>query len=604
MRLATPFKGAHPYLEEDAHWFFGRDAEIELVCDIFRASKLTVLFGAQGAGKTSLLNAGVVPHLKRTAAEPERVIVFDSWNGNPVTGFTNALRHASRERVPHFLALDSIVKTITRHEKLLIGLDRFEECLLRHKEFAADLARLIGQSDDAMHFLLLVRDEAEPAMQSLQAKLPQLFEGTLRLRPLTHDAARSSVVGPIEVFNFRNPGLEMRIEPAAVETMLEAAKDEAPVENGAQIDAAKLQRIASALWEYEFGSGMDTMRLSTLNKLLAEDEIAQAPGDDEILDDVRPPSLLKSEETPAIAQAADPDIEKPAVAQPVALDKEAPAARAQMAAPKQVRERRSTRTPIYASLAVVLAAAAILYLQNDTEPQVALEGRTNVESSLPVTAVPPVSPIAPAPALPSAPDPEVPSADRSVQGSSGDRMDAADSRNSAAPVKPAPSQPLASTPETKDRTGGRAVQDARKQVSRNDVVEAPPPPAETVPSRPKPALPKNLASRVEPAPSAKSVPAEASVFIHVRDDSPATLQLVKELEENGIAVSGVKKVDRGPSIVDLRYFHPGEKQEANEIAKRLKKFDIQIAEIKYIGGYEDTAKGRQYELWFPPGESR
>ncbi|MGH8771242.1 MAG: hypothetical protein ACREV2_08710, partial [Burkholderiales bacterium] len=90
-----------------------------------------------------------------------------------------------------------------------------------------------------------------------------------------------------------------------------------------------------------------------------------------------------------------------------------------------------------------------------------------------------------------------------------------------------------------------------------------------------------------------------SVFIHVREDSPETLELVTELEKNGIKVSGVKKVNRGPRVVDLRYFHPREKQEANEIARRLKRFDIKIADVKYIKGYEETAKDRQYELWFP-----
>jgi hypothetical protein len=90
------------------------------------------------------------------------------------------------------------------------------------------------------------------------------------------------------------------------------------------------------------------------------------------------------------------------------------------------------------------------------------------------------------------------------------------------------------------------------------------------------------------------------VFIHVREESPASLELVRQLQRNGINVSGVKKVDQGPGIIDLRYFHPRQKQEANEIARRLKQFDIQIAQVKYIKGYEDTAKDRQYELWFPP----
>lgn len=90
-----------------------------------------------------------------------------------------------------------------------------------------------------------------------------------------------------------------------------------------------------------------------------------------------------------------------------------------------------------------------------------------------------------------------------------------------------------------------------------------------------------------------------SVFIHVREKSDAALKLARQLAQGGISVSGVKQVERGPRIIDLRYFRPQEKKEANEIANRLKRFDIRIAEVKYIKGYEDTARDRQYELWLP-----
>ncbi|MGH8773231.1 MAG: hypothetical protein ACREV2_18950, partial [Burkholderiales bacterium] len=263
--MQAPYKGILPYFEHDSEFFFGREPETELVCEILRSARLTVLFGARGIGKTSLLRAGVVPHLKRTALQPERVIVFDSWRDNPIARFTNSLRQLGRERVPNFLSLDSVLKTLTRDETLLIIFDQFEECALRHKPFAVELVRLANQSDAPLHFLLSVRDEAEPTLQSLQAKLPSLFNSMLRLRPLSGEAARRAIVGPIEVFNSRNPGLEMRIEPDAIEAILAAAKDQIPPETSAQIDTAKLQRIVAALGDYEFSSGVDAMRFSSLN---------------------------------------------------------------------------------------------------------------------------------------------------------------------------------------------------------------------------------------------------------------------------------------------------------------------------------------------------
>ena len=56
---ATPYKGLMPYSEEDAPFFFGREAEREIITANLLASRLTLLYGASGVGKTSILRAGV-----------------------------------------------------------------------------------------------------------------------------------------------------------------------------------------------------------------------------------------------------------------------------------------------------------------------------------------------------------------------------------------------------------------------------------------------------------------------------------------------------------------------------------------------------------------
>src|SRR4029077_2961708 len=59
----TPFVGLIPYGEGDAAFFFGRDEEKEIVAGNLRAARLTIVYGASGAGKSSLLHAGVVHDL-------------------------------------------------------------------------------------------------------------------------------------------------------------------------------------------------------------------------------------------------------------------------------------------------------------------------------------------------------------------------------------------------------------------------------------------------------------------------------------------------------------------------------------------------------------
>ena len=60
----TPYVGLVPYREEDAAFFFGRDDERRIVTANLRASRLTLLYGPSGVGKTSLLRAGVVHDLR------------------------------------------------------------------------------------------------------------------------------------------------------------------------------------------------------------------------------------------------------------------------------------------------------------------------------------------------------------------------------------------------------------------------------------------------------------------------------------------------------------------------------------------------------------
>jgi len=54
-----PYVGLVPFEEKHAKYFFRRDEERRIIADNLRASRLTLLHGASGVGKTSVLQAGV-----------------------------------------------------------------------------------------------------------------------------------------------------------------------------------------------------------------------------------------------------------------------------------------------------------------------------------------------------------------------------------------------------------------------------------------------------------------------------------------------------------------------------------------------------------------
>jgi hypothetical protein len=76
---AKPYKGPLSYEIEDAEYFFGRDAESDLLLARILSSRFTLLHAQSGAGKTSLLNARVLPGLEQHGWTAFRILP----RGNP-----------------------------------------------------------------------------------------------------------------------------------------------------------------------------------------------------------------------------------------------------------------------------------------------------------------------------------------------------------------------------------------------------------------------------------------------------------------------------------------------------------------------------------------
>ena len=103
-----PYVGLVPYTEEDARFFFGRERETRQVVANLFASRLTLLYGASGVGKSSVLRAGVLHELERRAARsaaqgeaPEQLAIYlKDWQGDIVSRLREALRRVLARAFP------------------------------------------------------------------------------------------------------------------------------------------------------------------------------------------------------------------------------------------------------------------------------------------------------------------------------------------------------------------------------------------------------------------------------------------------------------------------------------------------------------------------
>src|SRR6266446_4944755 len=78
----NPWPGLAAFTEEQQAYFFGRDEEAGEVLRRVKRKTLTVLFGMSGLGKTSVLQAGVFPRLRRDGYLPVYVRL-DYQDGAP-----------------------------------------------------------------------------------------------------------------------------------------------------------------------------------------------------------------------------------------------------------------------------------------------------------------------------------------------------------------------------------------------------------------------------------------------------------------------------------------------------------------------------------------
>ena len=67
---AGSFLGLQSYTEAQSNLFFGRTTETDTLTSLVELNTLTIVFGRSGTGKTSLLNAGVFPKLRKSFCLP------------------------------------------------------------------------------------------------------------------------------------------------------------------------------------------------------------------------------------------------------------------------------------------------------------------------------------------------------------------------------------------------------------------------------------------------------------------------------------------------------------------------------------------------------
>lgn len=300
--MTTPYRGLMPYSEDDWPYFFGREHECEVIGANLMASRLTLLYGSSGVGKTSVLRAGVGHQLNDLARESVQstgeaehvVVIFSEWRTEPLVGLLGEVARsvaatcgpAAASRTPGDGAgLVEALEWWTDRTgcELLIVLDQFEEYFLYHPhdepgDFADQLPLAIRRPGLRVNFVISLREDTLARLDRFKGRIPNLFDNYLRLELLERDSARAAIERPIKHYNqARAEQEQVSIEPELVDAVLDqiAAEVEQPrpgdpalaASASTRIDPSYLQVVMDRVWTAETSDGGRVLRREVLTRL-------------------------------------------------------------------------------------------------------------------------------------------------------------------------------------------------------------------------------------------------------------------------------------------------------------------------------------------------
>lgn len=258
-RALAPLRAAS---EEDRRIMqLTRDDDLHIVTNLVSATRVSLLYAASGNGKTSLLQAGIVPFFEKQGYVVFAVRPRPPWAANDPTAalrscivkqlgtavsqafdrraldeleklaeehnpeletLTRRLRAwidalPSDERLGERLAakltrsesaslhgfVSEIADIIGRTRPMLIILDQFEELFVHFanhpslNDYARELGRLWADASLNVRLLFSMREDWVGSMIVLRRDIPEIFRDTYRLMPLKRDAALKVLTDPL-----------------------------------------------------------------------------------------------------------------------------------------------------------------------------------------------------------------------------------------------------------------------------------------------------------------------------------------------------------------------------------------------------------------------
>jgi len=227
----SPFKFLDSYTKEDKNIFFGRDKEIEELYQKVFESKILLVYGISGTGKTSLINCGLankfaesdwLPITVRRGQDINESLIKEIQK-NEIPAFAGMTEkegkekrdaentHSSSKLIPAdakqragIQVRKAIQNLYLDHFKpIYLIFDQFEEVFIfGSKEERKELIQTVKEvlsSDIQCKFLFVLREEYLANITEFEWEIPEFFTNRMRIEKMTRSNARQAIEGPCDV---------------------------------------------------------------------------------------------------------------------------------------------------------------------------------------------------------------------------------------------------------------------------------------------------------------------------------------------------------------------------------------------------------------------
>ncbi|MGF7236415.1 MAG: tetratricopeptide repeat protein [Frankia sp.] len=270
--VEIPYVGLRSYDQTDQDRFHGRERESRDVHALWTGSQLLIVYGRSGAGKTSLLRAGVLPLVRTDEAEVLPLGRVSQGAAFPTTAmprhnpYTFALLSSwSQASSPAALSGVSVATFLRQRPEpaqryqspvpLLAAIDQFEEFFgdLPHRqsyrdEFVAQLAEAV-EAVPRLRLLISIREDFVARLLPHETTLGRAGRRRYAVAPLRPEAALRAVTNPLA-------GTGRSFAPGVAEKLVEDLRTETITNSLGEtqflvadtIEPAHLQLVCSTLW--------------------------------------------------------------------------------------------------------------------------------------------------------------------------------------------------------------------------------------------------------------------------------------------------------------------------------------------------------------------